>query len=423
MEMLGIGADLVSVMITFVILVGVLLGKKNSMNEYFPTMLLLNAATLLCDMGKLTFIGDADNILLLKVFMILTFSFVYSSILAYNLYVDKMISNRIGRKPAFRIIPFIVVAVMIVIWIVSLQTGWLFTIDSGNNVIYGKYFLLVEIVGMILVVFATARVIINHLMGKIDRKVAVGIYSFVFLPLIVAPVSEFVGIHSLLYSAMTVAYLIMFISIHVRMEQVELEQAADAEKVQTELIMSQIQPHFIYNSLTTIKYLCNTNSQLAIEAVTKFTKYLRRNLDIISEEQELVTFKDELLHTKNYLWLEKLRFGQNLEVEYDIECDDFLIPPLSLQPIVENAVKHGVTKKIGGGTVWISVKETDICYKITVRDDGVGFDRQAESVDNEAHIGINDIRKRIAQINGSTISVKSTVGVGTTVNYEIMKDE
>ena len=110
-------------------------------------------------------------------------------------------------------------------------------------------------------------------------------------------------------------------------------------------------------------------------------------------------------------------------MEYSIDCDEFLIPPLSLQPIVENAVKHGVTKKTGGGTISITVRETDTCYRITVSDDGVGFDKQERAQDKERHIGINDVRKRISQINGSTLKVSSQLGIGTSVIYEIMKDE
>ena len=115
-------------------------------------------------------------------------------------------------------------------------------------------------------------------------------------------------------------------------------------KIQIELIMSQIQPHFVFNSLTTIRYLCRNDVPLAIEALGKFTKYLRQNLDSIASEN-LVPFSEELEHTKTYLWLEKLRFGKDLRVEYSIDSQSFKVPPLSLQPIVENAVKHGVTKK------------------------------------------------------------------------------
>lgn len=422
MNMLGIGLDLMAVMTTFVILIGVLLGKKNSMNEYFPIMLLLNALTLLADIGTLTFAEDVSHLVLLKICWILQFAFAFCSIAGFNLYVDAMLSRRIGKKPMFRIVPFVVSAIMIILWITSLETGFLFFVDDKGVASYGRFFWIAQLVGCGIAIFDVGRVLVAQLMGKIDKGTAVGVYLFVAIPTVTLPMEELIGNQSLLFAAATVSYVTLYISIHVRQEQAELAKRIDAEKMQTELIMSQIQPHFIFNSLATIKYLCSTNSQLAVEAVSKFSKYLRRNLDVVSNHN-MVKLKEELEHTKNYLWLEQLRFGKNLRVEYSIDCDDFLIPPLSLQPIVENAVKHGVTKKSGGGTVSITVRETDTCYKITVCDDGVGFDRQEKAMDKEAHIGINDVRKRISQINGSTLKVTSQVGVGTSVVYEIMKDE
>ena len=116
-----------------------------------------------------------------------------------------------------------------------------------------------------------------------------------------------------------------------------------------------------------------------------------------------------------------LRFG-DLKVEYSIDNDEFLIPPLSLQPVVENAVRHGVTKKVGGGTIKIYVREMPDCYKITVKDDGLGFNSKDLEVDI-ANAGILDIRKRLFEMNRSKISIASTEGVGTTVTYMIMKGE
>ncbi len=211
----------------------------------------------------------------------------------------------------------------------------------------------------------------------------------------------------------------MFIAIHVTREQKIVEQKMDDTIMQTDLIISELQPHFIFNSLTNIKYLITKKPEVAVEAIDKFTKYLRRNLDTITN-QDLITFEEELEHTRTYLWLEQLRFG-DLKIEYSIDEDQFLIPPLSLQPIVENAVRHGVTKKVGGGTIKIMVREDEHCYKITVIDDGIGFNTK-ELDDEVANAGILDIRKRLFELNRSKVSIASTEGVGTTVTYMIMKE-
>ena len=117
MEMMGVGIDLLSILVTFVILVGVLLGKKNAMNEYFPILLLMNALVLLADLGTLAFNGIPEAIALMKVSVILQGSFTYVSLSGFNLYVDKLITRKMGRRPLFRSVPFAICGIMILFWI------------------------------------------------------------------------------------------------------------------------------------------------------------------------------------------------------------------------------------------------------------------------------------------------------------------
>lgn len=423
MELFNIAICLESVVITFVILLGVLMGKKNSMNEYFPMLLLMNALTLLSTMGSVVFRNNANMVILTQAFLVLECSFLFCGIAAFNLYVDTMIGYRTGKKNALlRLLPTIVAGLAIVSWISSLLTGWFFSVSKTGEVTYGKFFMVMQFFGIFMGFFPVIRVMVNQIMEKIDNRQANAIYIFVSVPLISLPLAEYAKSLGVLLAAMTVSYVIMYISIHVRGEQAVLEKQAENEKTQTNLVMSQLQPHFLFNSLTTIKYLTGNNPTLAAEALGYFSEYLRKNLDTIDAEN-LISFKEELEHTKKYLWLEKLRFGTNLRVQYSVDTDDFMVPPLSLQPIVENAVKHGVTRKIGGGTVQIIVRETDRYYKIIVKDDGVGFEQSNKTESGEeTHIGIGDVRKRISVIKGSTLTVTSQVGLGTTAEYLIMKD-
>lgn len=205
----------------------------------------------------------------------------------------------------------------------------------------------------------------------------------------------------------------------------------NAIKLENELIqsriavmMSQIQPHFLYNSLNTIRYLCTEDPEKAEKAVIDFASFLRGNVDSLSST-DLIPFRKELVHLKHYISLEKNRFGDRVNVEYDISTYDFKIPPLTLQPIVENAVRYGITKKEEGGTVNIKVSETDTYYIITISDDGVGFDKNKLGIkdDKRTHVGIENVRKRlIDQCNGS-LSIESTLGKGTTVVLMVSKGE
>lgn len=126
----------------------------------------------------------------------------------------------------------------------------------------------------------------------------------------------------------------------------------------TSIMLSQIQPHFLYNSLVVIRQLCREDPRLAEETVDEFACYLRGNLDSLRLKHP-ISFEKEMRHTQTYLAIEQKRFGHRLKVIYKVQFKDFSLPALTLQPIVENAVRYGVTKKKEGGTVTISVDKAD----------------------------------------------------------------
>ena len=221
----------------------------------------------------------------------------------------------------------------------------------------------------------------------------------------------FEGIYFITIST-SVSALMLYI-IFVR-ESTELYYQAEREndKLKVDIMLSQIQPHFIFNSLTVIKHFCRKHPALAEHAVTDFSRFLRGNMDSI-ESREPIPFQRELEHTKAYLSLEKLRFGSSLNIKYDIEATSFLLPPLSLQPIVENAVRHGIRETPDGkGTVTIMTREYDDRNEIVVTDDGTGFDPQNKDID-KPHIGIENVRYRLNNMCGGTLTIDSVVGQGT----------
>ncbi len=204
-------------------------------------------------------------------------------------------------------------------------------------------------------------------------------------------------------------------------------KAEKAEKMEQELIqnrisimLSQIQPHFLYNSLTAISRLCDKDPKKAKQATIEFSTYLRGNLNSL-KEKGVIPFEKELEHIKTYLSLEKMRFEDELNIVYDIKIMDFFVPSLTIQPVVENAVKHGVGKKEDGGTVKITTKEEDNEYIIVVEDDGIGFDVNEKKNDGKTHVGIENVRSRLkAQCNGS-LDIKSKEGIGTIATISIPK--
>ena len=207
------------------------------------------------------------------------------------------------------------------------------------------------------------------------------------------------------------------------------KQASKTAELQKELgdinmtlMLSQIQPHFMYNALNTIKYLTKKDPKSAETAIVKFSSYLRANMDSLSQK-EPIPFKKELEHVQNYIHIESLRFADRLKVEYDIGCDDFLIPPLTIQPIAENAIKHGINQRVDGGTLKISTYEDEKSVFILIEDDGVGFDVDQQINDGRSHIGMNNIKTRLKEMLNANVEFSSTIGIGTKVTITIPKEE
>ncbi len=204
--------------------------------------------------------------------------------------------------------------------------------------------------------------------------------------------------------------------------QAERAAALESQLIQNNvsLMLSQIQPHFIANSLTTICAMCDTNPGIVKPSLERFTDYLGDNIEAIWSNS-LVPFSRELEHIENYLYLEKMRFEERLTIHMEIAVKSFLIPTLTLQPIVENAVKHGLCERKEGGTLRIRTEESDNSIIIIVSDDGVGFDVDKEPADRDIHIGIQNVRTRLQMLCGGSLSLNSKVGVGTCVTIEIPK--
>ena len=199
------------------------------------------------------------------------------------------------------------------------------------------------------------------------------------------------------------------------------EELAD---INMRLMLSQIKPHFLYNALNTIKYLIKKDPKTAEQVVIKFSKYLRANMDSLTQKTPLPVEK-ELDHVANYTDIEQHRFGNRLNVVYDIGCKDFVILPLTIQPIVENAIKHGINQKPEGGTVTIKTYDDEEFFYVDISDNGVGFDvnQKPDENDERSHVGVNNIKTRLKEMLKATVEVESTVGVGTKVLVKIPKND
>lgn len=193
------------------------------------------------------------------------------------------------------------------------------------------------------------------------------------------------------------------------------EKALEAES-RIRIMMSQIQPHFLYNTLSSIQALCRIDPEKAFDVTERFGTYLRSNIDSL-DQPDLIPFSKELEHARVYSEIEMIRFP-NVHVRYDVPDADFSVPALTVQPLVENAIRHGVRVR-AEGIVTVSSERTDLCHEIVIRDNGKGFDTALLERADSSHIGVRNVRERIENMCGGTLTVESVVDEGTTVTIRI----
>ena len=234
------------------------------------------------------------------------------------------------------------------------------------------------------------------------------------MPLVSIIIQNFFKGYAIAYLSIIVATEVLFFFLNVE-RNLELErEEKKAKDAQIRVMLSQIKPHFVYNSLSSISTLITIDPEKAQTALDEFTEYLRHNLSSLTEKY-LIPFEDELRHIETYVSLEQLRFQSRVKVDYDINESDFYVPPLSVQPVVENAIKHGILKRIEGGTVTIRTYKAADGYACEITDDGVGFDPEVLKEDDNKHFGLRNIERRLAIMGQGKMTFVSVPGKGTKV--------
>lgn len=313
-------------------------------------------------------------------------------------------------------------------------TGLFYNFDASNTYYRTENYYVLMILAYVASAIDMTFLIINA--KCFSRKWFWSLLSYLILPTAAGVFQLFHYGISLINVSMALSLLLIFFVWLIDKSEKQLQQEnelleqkakmAEQEKkivsMQQDIMLSQIQPHFLYNSLTAIAQLCEKDAMRAKKATISFANYLRGNMDSL-KSRELIPFSKELEHIESYLCLEQIRFGEKLEVIYDIETVEFRVPVLSVQPVVENAVKHGIKRH---GTVVIRTQEQAEYYEIQVIDDGVGFGTDAQKkdagkADDRSHIGIDNVRSRLQEMCGGQIHIASVPGEGTTVTIQIPK--
>ena len=416
----SLSADIVSLCVCTVLLYTMVQDKK-SMSEYtriFALLITAESGVLFSDavwwlidgIKDLRFCNMAVNLL----------NYLFTTILAF--YFWRYAVNALQLNGKFRKVTDLVMNILIVPAFLSILVNLFFPlyfrIDNEGFYQREPLFLISQayfFIGFVLF-------LISLFITRVPVRERLITSSFVLIPVANQIITLYSFELSTEYSAMMISILLVFCVLVSKRENERILTEKKLYEAQVSIMTSQIQPHFIYNALGSIAMLCKLDPETAQKATITFSKYLRGNMDSL-RRTEPVPFEQELDHLKKYLYIEKLRFGELLNIEYDIRTTGFVLPQLSIQPLVENAVKHGVGMAEDGGTVTISSLETDTAFQVIIADNGVGFDPSAQPKnDGRSHIGMENTRRRIKEMCGGEITVVSEIGKGTTATVILPKE-
>ena len=343
----------------------------------------------------------------------------YSMIIFFTGYLCACIGIRRKRSPQLAAACGIAFTGMVLILITQFYP-LIYRFDGSNRYVRADWFLLSHVLaffGMFLEWWMLIRYRKSFEKGQL-----IALYVYLFMPLCaIIWQSFFYGI-SMLQILDTVALMFLFAVVLIGQSKQVVEQEREINDMKIQIVISQIQPHFLYNTLNTIMYLCDKDPATAKRALGDFSLFLRGNMDSLIS-RSLVPLDKELRHVERYLELEKLRMGDELNVIYDISDNGFMLPPLTLQPLVENAVQHGLAKSDSGGTLVIRTRRTQTAHEIMISDDGVGFDVRSYMEDNRIKsVGIENVRKRLWGQCSATMEISSELGKGTKVLIHLPVD-
>lgn len=421
MRQVNIALDLYSCAVCLILFLCLLRGKgrRDRLRLYFILMCAFNFGMAVGDIPNWAFEGHAQPWYPAALWGGTLLFWLCSSLtlLAFTAYLLEYLAPKVKVHPIFWRLAVTLCVLHMAGILLSVWNGMFFTILPENIYQRGPLFWLSQLIPFMMymvdiAIFAVCR---KRLPGKDFRALS----SYIALPIAVEAIQMLHYGVALLNTGVSLGLLIIFVNIQsaqeVRMEHQEKELA----EARIDITLSQIQPHFLYNSLTAIRRLCDHDPQQAKEAIRDFSLFLRANMDSLKSKAP-IPFEQELLHVKSYLALEQQRFQERLTVNYEISVRDFSIPPLTVQPIVENAVRHGVLRREEGGTVTVCTKETSGAWLVEVLDDGVGF-QHPDRGETRSHIGIENVRSRLAALCGGSLEIRSTPDAGTSVTIIIPK--
>lgn len=416
LELWGCIIALVFMIATFI------MGRANQKQNGRLAGLMLIVALLLLSDAVLTRHEGMDStvtIAICYIFAFLEFLLGYAIICEFIAFTYTTLEKygATGLKP-FLLVAHAFQAIAAILLVVSQWTGWLYYFDENHYYVAGDLFLLSPICGIISIMICFVMVIVHR--ACVRKRTIFLICTLIVIACIGGILEAYCEKIPFINIGIAIDSMLLFIGLEIENSRIMREQQRRLHAVQMETVLSQVEPRYIVECLDKIKEQCSSDSEQTKELIESLSVYIRANL-MATSLQKCVPFEEELAFIKSYIALEQARYGVEISAEYDIEVVDFELPALILQPIVENAIKHGIVPK-QAGTIKVATKATDEEIVLTVSDDGEGYDLKAKPLPCEKiKTGIVNTKDLLAAMCGGSLEIESAPGVGTSVIIRIPK--
>ena len=329
-----------------------------------------------------------------------------------TIYVSQLCNKNARKNPVFYF-NIGLCATLFILLIITQFTDGIYYFTEKNEFVRGQFYWVLII--PMLALITTNLWLVIYRRKQLDKRYFIAFLIYLFPLLIVMTLQAFVTVFIFIVLAISISALSMFGIIMYDQVDQYLRQQKEIADQRASIAVLQMRPHFIYNTMTSIYYLCEQDPNKAQKVTLDFTTYLRKNFNAITSKDP-IPFTEELEHTRAYLAVVKAQYEDNLLVEFDTPHTQFRVPPLTLQPLVENSVKYGLnidsTEPL---RVSIKTEKVDNGSVIIVSDTGPGISNKDNG---EPHIALNNIRERLSAIKG-TLTISPNENGGTIVSIYI----
>ena len=396
-------------------------GQNKILSYKMIALMIVSALLMISDATAWLFRGNTSEagFYIVRIANFAAFFFAFLTMPLVAEYITQIFETRSGVRGLFwKYIEWALFVIGTILLIINQFHEFIYAFDERNTYYRLAFGVLPGMIAFVGIVITFGVVLQYFQYLRTIEKTATLVY--LILPIIAVVIQLFYYGVSFTYLSMVISALTFFITFEIEYVQNNIEIKKQLAEERIRLFNRQIQPHVIFNSLSLIKHLIRKEPEEAVETVEEFAGYLRNSTDLMNEG-DCVPVKSELDLVKHYAYMQHKRFGDSVRYVFDVQDEEFDIPPFSVQTIVENALEHGLRASgTVNGIITVKTYRKDKAHFIEISDNGAGFDTHILDVETQSeHVGIKNTKERLSLMCGGTLEIKSETGKGTVVTMKV----